>query len=70
MGRTTVRVSGVMVRDRSAGTERIERGALVVGADGWNSIVAGTVGAEMISTGRQRGSYLYAYWAELHRVRN
>ena len=61
-------VSGVVIEDRRAaierGSRRVERAALVIGADGRNSLVARTTGAADGSAGGRASSFLYGYWAD------
>lgn len=59
------RVNGVSVRDEHGRAVRQERAALVIGADGRNSLIATAVGAQLQSVGRNSGSYLYGYWSDL-----
>jgi flavin-dependent dehydrogenase len=55
------RVDGVVVHDRR-GRPWTEQGALVVGADGRESVVADRVAAPVMASGRGTGSYVYGYW--------
>lgn len=59
------RVSGVLLQDRQTGRVRAENAAVVVGADGRNSLVAREVLAPKTSVGRHAGAYLYGYWSGL-----
>jgi 2-polyprenyl-6-methoxyphenol hydroxylase-like FAD-dependent oxidoreductase len=58
------RVTGVVTRDRD-GAVRRERAALVIGADGVRSAVAGAVAAPVETAGRAASAFLYGYWAGL-----
>ena len=63
------RVTGVLLEGgRKSGSggraTRIETAALVVGADGRNSVVARMTGATHGSAGRRASSFLYGYWAD------
>jgi 2-polyprenyl-6-methoxyphenol hydroxylase-like FAD-dependent oxidoreductase len=59
------RVAGVVVRDHS-GNRREERAALVVGADGRQSLVAEQVRAATLLSGTHAAAYLYGYWPAGH----
>jgi 2-polyprenyl-6-methoxyphenol hydroxylase-like FAD-dependent oxidoreductase len=56
------RVTGVLLHDRRTGRVRAEHAALVVGADGRESLVAREVAATNVFTGQHSGAYLYGYW--------
>jgi 2-polyprenyl-6-methoxyphenol hydroxylase-like FAD-dependent oxidoreductase len=58
------RVTGVVTADRD-GRERAASAALVIGADGRNSMVAAATGAPAQYTGRSATEVLYGYWAGL-----
>jgi 2-polyprenyl-6-methoxyphenol hydroxylase-like FAD-dependent oxidoreductase len=53
------------VQDRRGRSTRVERAALVVGADGRDSMVATEVRAPLEVSGRHAGAYFYGYWADL-----
>ncbi|MFD2093476.1 NAD(P)/FAD-dependent oxidoreductase [Blastococcus deserti] len=58
------RVSGVTLRDRHGG-QRTEQAALVIGADGRESLVADAVAAPTVFAGRAATAVVYGYWADL-----
>jgi flavin-dependent dehydrogenase len=58
------RVVGVTTRDRRGRSGR-EHAALVVGADEVRSVVAASVGADLLWQGQSVSSYLYGYWEGL-----
>ena len=59
------RVTGVLLLDRRTGRLRAEYAAIVVGADGRDSLVAREVSATNEFAGQHAGSYLYGYWQDL-----
>ena len=59
------RVTGVLLQDRRTGRLRAEYAAIVVGADGRDSLVAREVSATNEFAGQHAGSYLYGYWQDL-----
>jgi 2-polyprenyl-6-methoxyphenol hydroxylase-like FAD-dependent oxidoreductase len=59
------RVTGVLLQDRRTGRLRAEHAAIVVGADGRESLVAREVSATNVFAGKHAGSYLYGYWHDL-----
>jgi flavin-dependent dehydrogenase len=58
------RVTGVATRTRD-GSVRVERGGLVIGADGRRSMVAASVGAPTDAAGAASSAFIYGYWAGL-----
>ena len=56
------RVSGVLLHDRRTRRVHAVHAALVIGADGRDSLVAREVAAGDVFTGQSSGSYLYGYW--------
>jgi flavin-dependent dehydrogenase len=58
------RVRGAAVADREGAVATVEAG-IVIGADGLRSVVAETVGAELLETGRHASATIYRYWPGL-----